>query len=89
MTVPSSPLPTCNTASFTVPGWTLVASMQCVGMGDSVVGNWDITFTATANFNFDGGQLVIGVLNDGNPFTDSSCVQVGGRDPTMFLLEML
>lgn len=76
MTTPSTFLPNCNLATFNVPGWSLVASMQCVGFGDSVVGNWDITFTATAHFNFDGGQLVIGVLTDGNPFVDSSCVQV-------------
>lgn len=75
--VPTTALPACNTGPLTLAGWTLVAAMQCTGgQGDSIVGNWDITFTTTANFNFLGGQLVIGVMSDGTTYTDGSCTQV-------------
>lgn len=73
---PTSTLPACNSGGFSVYGWTLVASMQCVGTGDGTVGNFDLQFIASAAYSFPGGQLVIGISTVGSAYSDSTCTGV-------------
>jgi hypothetical protein len=45
--------------------------------GDTIIGNYELRFTAQANFNFPGGGLIIRFSNPSAAYqTDSSCAQV-------------
>lgn len=62
-------------------GWTQVVSVAQApagGAGNSVVGDWDLRYTAENGFNFPGGGLIIGFAGyPPSTYYDGGCEQVG------------
>jgi len=72
---------TCVTTSlsrkdFNFTKWSQVANLQCVGSGDTIIGNYDLTFTLDSSYSFPGGILSIGVSSIGTA-DDTECDTVG------------
>ncbi len=54
----------------TAAGFTFVSSLGSGFYGDTVVGNYDLIFTATNTFTFNGGGLIVDFLNTNGPVED-------------------
>ena len=76
----ANPAPGGNPQSIRALAWTQVASDSQVPQnprGDTIRGNYELTYTAEAPFNFPGGGFIVGV--GGTPpgtFADGGCDQV-------------
>ncbi|OFC70304.1 PEP-CTERM sorting domain-containing protein [Alteromonas confluentis] len=54
----------------TAAGFSFVSSLGAGFYGDTVVGNYDLIFTATNTFTFNGGGLIVDFLNTNGPVND-------------------
>ena len=79
---PTYALPGCSTSTYNVNTWTPVTGLQCVGYGDSTIGNYDLSFNVTTAFSFAGGYLSIGFSAAGAQ-VDLTCTQVRTRTATL------
>ncbi len=56
-------------------GFTLVSSLGSGFYGDTVIGNYDLIFTAASAFSFDGGGLIVNFLNTNGVISDATTDQ--------------
>eukprot|EP00048_Salpingoeca_helianthica_P020324 m.6020 g.6020 ORF g.6020 m.6020 type:complete len:511 (-) comp4669_c0_seq1:32-1564(-) len=69
----TTPPTTCSASPTTMPSpWIQLTSLQCVGTGNNITGDFDLHFSISSALNFTGGTLAL-ALSAAGAISDTTC----------------